>query len=59
MRKPAPAAAPVVRKVTALPPALWERVNEWRHDNRIGTEVEAVRRLIEIGLDAETLRAAR
>lgn len=53
MSKPPRTPAAVVRKVVALPPALWERVNGWRHDRRIRTEVEGVRHLIERGLSAE------
>ncbi len=53
MSKPPRIPAVLVRKVVALPPALWERVNGWRHDRRVRTEVEGVRHLIERGLDGE------
>lgn len=42
-----------VRKVVPLPPSMWKRVDEWRFEQRIRTEFEAVRRLIERGLSAD------
>lgn len=50
------ASDPIVRKVMALPIPLWKRLNDWRFGEHISTEVEAVRRLIEAGLDAEEKR---
>ncbi len=42
-----------VRKVVPLPPSTWKRVDEWRFQNRVRTEFEAVRRLMERGLAAD------
>ncbi len=39
-----------MRKSVSLPAALWEQVDAYRFGNRIGTEAEALRRLIEFGL---------
>ena len=40
-----------VRKVVALTPEQWERVEDYRFANRIASEAEAIRRLIEAGLE--------
>ena len=42
-----------VRKVVSLPAALAEAIDDYRFDERIKTEAEAVRRLIEAGLAAK------
>jgi hypothetical protein len=31
---------------------LWEAIDEYRHAERIKTEIEAIRRLLELGLEA-------
>ena len=46
-----PVAYPI-KKVVGFNPELWERVRDFRHAARIATENEAIRRLIEAGLDA-------
>lgn len=58
MGKPAPP-EPTARKSVSLPASLWERLSEFRHENRIGSEAEAIRRIVLAGLDAEAKRAAR
>jgi hypothetical protein len=58
MGKPPPP-EPVARKSVSLPLPLWERLSEYRHENRIGSEAEAIRRIVLAGLDAEAKRAAR
>jgi len=40
------------RKIVSLPPDLAKAVEDFRFANRIATESEAVRRLIELGLAA-------
>jgi metal-responsive CopG/Arc/MetJ family transcriptional regulator len=45
---------PVTRKSVSLPDDLWEEILEYRHKERIGTEAEALRRLLQSGLRAET-----
>ena len=40
----------VTRKSVTLPKPLWDRIAEWRFANRIGSEAEAFRRLIELAL---------
>lgn len=40
-----------VRKNVAMPNELWERVRTWRFQNEINTESEAIRRLVEAGLE--------
>jgi hypothetical protein len=39
-----------VRKTVSLPASFWKRVEDYRFGNRIRSETEAVRRLIELGL---------
>lgn len=41
------------RKTLALPDEQWAAIDAYRHRERIGTEVEAVRRLVDAGLRAE------
>jgi hypothetical protein len=40
------------RKTIALSARLWDAIDEYRHAERIGTEIEAIRRLLEMGLGA-------
>jgi hypothetical protein len=47
-----------VKKLIALSPAMAETIENFRFANRISTESEAIRRLIELGLKAETPPAA-
>ena len=42
-----------VRKSVSLPAELWSQIDGYRFGNRITTEAEAIRRLIEAGLRAE------
>ena len=48
-----------VRKQIALPAELWALIKDYRHDQRIGTETEAVRRLLAEALDRHASRALR
>ncbi|HMR33953.1 MAG TPA: hypothetical protein PKA13_21570 [Geminicoccaceae bacterium] len=41
------------RKIVSLPAELAQRVEDFRFGRRMKTEAEALRRLIEIGLDQE------
>lgn len=52
MTKPEPR-EPSTRKSVTLPDDLWRAVADFRFAERIGTEAEAVRRLILAGLRAE------
>ncbi len=58
MGRPPPPEA-VGRKSITLPLSLWERISIYRHANRINAEADAVRRLLQAGLDAEERHAAR
>lgn len=40
------------RKIVSLSPQLAQAVEDFRFENRIGSEAEALRRLIELGLEA-------
>lgn len=40
-----------VRKFLAIPRELWAKVEDFRFAERIGTESEALRRLIEAGVE--------
>lgn len=42
-----------VRKIVSLPPEIARAVDDFRFENRIPTESEAIRRLIELGLSAD------
>ncbi|MGX9963146.1 hypothetical protein ACVFYP_07470 [Roseomonas sp. F4] len=44
------------RKLVSLPADLTEKVENYRFENRINTEAEAIRRLIELGLEAAAQR---
>jgi len=44
-----------VKKLVPLTTELAERISEYRHANRISSENEAIRRLIETGLKAGTI----
>jgi len=41
-----------LRKSFAIPKTLWGRIYRYRFDNEIGTESEAIRQLLEAGLNA-------
>ena len=47
---------PPVRKTVALPASMWQEIADFRFSERIGTEAEALRRLIQAGLRAEQKR---
>jgi hypothetical protein len=49
---------PPVRKTVSLPSGFWRRIEDFRFENRIKRETEAIRRLIELGLEAEARRKA-
>ncbi|MDY0242131.1 MAG: hypothetical protein RBR34_08140 [Rhodospirillaceae bacterium] len=44
-----------VRKIFSLPKELWQQVDDYRFSNRIGTEAEAIRRLIGTGLKTDEI----
>ncbi len=50
-RSPLP--GPTTRKNILLLDSQWKRIAAFRHTQRIGTEMEALRRLLDAGLDAE------
>ena len=41
----------ITRKSVSLPVSMWKDITEYRFSNRIPTEAEAVRRLIEMALE--------
>ncbi len=41
-----------VRKLVTLPKTLVQAIDDYRFEQRIKTEAEAIRRLIELGLEA-------
>jgi hypothetical protein len=43
---------PPSRKSITLPQRMWEDISAYRFDNRITSEAEAVRRVVQAGLDA-------
>lgn len=50
--------SPPARKSVSLPAELWGHVDAYRFGNRITTESEAIRRLIELGLEAAKVQSA-
>lgn len=40
------------RKIVSMPESLSKAVEDYRFENRIASESEAIRRLIELGLEA-------
>lgn len=50
---------PHSRKLFNLADPMWEEVARYRHHMRFSSEVEAVRRLLRVGLDVEQRRVAR
>jgi hypothetical protein len=56
-RQPLP--EPVTRKTVSLPDSMWEEIANFRFEQRIGSEAEAVRRLLLAGLRAEARKATR
>jgi hypothetical protein len=43
---------PPIRKSMSLPKSMWDDIAEFRFAQRIGTEAEAIRRLIQSALKA-------
>ncbi len=47
------------RKIVSLPAALARAIEDYRFEERIGTEAEAIRRLIEAGLEVHGRKVKR
>lgn len=45
-------ADPITRKTVSLPASMWRQVEDYQFANRIKRDAEAIRRLIELGLEA-------
>ena len=43
---------PPVRKTISLPTSVWQRIEDFQFANRVKRDNEALRRLIELGLQA-------
>jgi hypothetical protein len=43
---------PIIRKSVSVPESLWKRIDDYQFANRLKKESEAVRRLLELGLQA-------
>jgi hypothetical protein len=43
---------PVIRKTVSLPTSVWRRIEDFQFENRVKRDAEAIRRLIELGLEA-------
>jgi hypothetical protein len=46
-----------VRKTVSLPSSAWSRIEDFQFENRLKRESEAIRRLIELGLEAAKTKA--
>jgi hypothetical protein len=42
----------IVRKTVSLPSSTWKQIEDFQFANRIKRETEAIRRLIDLGLEA-------
>jgi hypothetical protein len=60
-KTPATPSAPetMIRKNVGLPNSMWQEIADYRFAERIGSEAEAVRRLIVAGLRAEKRKGAK
>ncbi|MFT8945958.1 MAG: hypothetical protein ABF876_05175 [Acetobacter aceti] len=45
---------PPIRKTVALPSSLWQQVEDYQFANRIKKDAEAIRRLVQLGLESIT-----
>jgi len=43
---------PMIRKTISLPSSTWQRIEDYQFANRVKRDAEAIRRLIELGLEA-------
>jgi hypothetical protein len=43
---------PIIRKTVSLSASLWQRIEDYQFRNRVKRDAEAVRRLLELGLQA-------
>ncbi len=43
---------PVVRKTVSLPTSIWKRIEDFQFDHRVKRDSQAIRQLVELGLDA-------
>ena len=48
-----------LRKVVSFSPSEWKAVDDWMYENRVRIEAEAIRRLIQLGLEAARERSGR
>lgn len=46
-------ADPLIRKTVSLPASLWQRIEDFQFENRIKRDTEAVRTLVQRGLDGQ------
>ncbi|GBQ35004.1 hypothetical protein [Acidocella aminolytica] len=42
---------PIIRKSVSLPTGLWKRIENYQFEHRVKRDAEAIRRLIELGLE--------
>ena len=43
---------PVIRKSVSLPESMWKQIDDFQFEHRVKRDAEAVRRLLELGLEA-------
>lgn len=48
----------MVRKLVSFPEELWEKVNDFRFSKRLPSENEAVRQLVQRGLEEDVSKTA-
>lgn len=47
---------PIIRKSVSLPTSLWKRIEDFQFDHRVKRDAEAIRQLVELGLEAAKQR---
>lgn len=48
----------MVRKTVSLPGSVWRQIEDFQFGNRLKRETEAIRRLIDLGLEAASAQAS-
>jgi hypothetical protein len=47
---------PVIRKTVSLRTSIWKRIDDYQINHRVKRDAEAIRQLIELGLEAAQKR---
>jgi hypothetical protein len=50
---------PIIRKSVSLSASLWRRIEDFQFENRVKRDAEAIRQLIELGLETAKARSKK